>query len=173
MGRIWDEAKNTKLLMDASPAIEVPVRIAGEERFAQNSVFVNGRNVHFLGKLSTAEIAGELAVAAIYVLPAKYEPFGLSALEAALSGCALVLGDIPTLREIWGEAAIYIDTNDAPALADVINGLLKQPVVRKEWGEKAKRRAAAFSTEEMVYKYWQLYGKVVKEKNALRKEEIV
>ncbi len=32
-------------------------------------------------------------------LPARYEPFGLSVLEAALSGCALVLGDIPSLRE--------------------------------------------------------------------------
>ena len=34
-------------------------------------------------------------------LPARYEPFGLSILEAALSGCALVLGDLPSLRELW------------------------------------------------------------------------
>ena len=173
MGRIWDEAKNTKLLLDASPAMEVPVRIAGEERFAQNNVSVNGSNVHFLGKLSTTQIANELAVAAIYVLPAKYEPFGLSALEAALSGCALVLGDIPTLREIWGEAAIFIDTNDAPALAAVINDLSAQPALCKEWGEKAKARAEAFSIEAMVHKYWQLYHTIIKEKIALRKEEIV
>ena len=173
MGRIWDEAKNTKLLIDASPRIEAPVRIAGDDRFAQNSLSVEASNVNFLGKLSTTQIADELAAAAIYMLPAKYEPFGLSALEAALSGCALVLGDIPTLREIWGDAAIYIDTNDAPALANVVNILLNQPAQRKEWSEKAKRRAAAFSTEEMVHNYWQLYRQVIEEKKTLRKEETV
>ena len=54
--------------------------------------------------------------AAIYALPARYEPFGLSILEAALSGCALVIGDIPSLREIWADAALFVpsDGHDAP-----------------------------------------------------------
>ena len=54
-----------------------------------------------LGKLPAAEMKLWFAHAAIYCLPARYEPFGLSVLEAGLSGCALVLGDIPSLREIW------------------------------------------------------------------------
>ena len=57
-------------------------------------------------------LARKMAEASIYALPARYEPFGLSALEAALSGCALVLGDIPSLREIWGPAAIYVPADD-------------------------------------------------------------
>ena len=61
-----------------------------------------------LGRLSAGELADWYARAAIYALPARYEPFGLSALEAALSGCALVLGDIPSLREIWGDAALFV-----------------------------------------------------------------
>jgi len=36
-----------------------------------------------------------------------YEPFGLAPLEAALSRCAIVANDIPSLREVWGSAAMY------------------------------------------------------------------
>ena len=43
--------------------------------------------------------------APIFVSVARYEPFGLSVLEAAQAGCALVLSDIPTFRELWDGAA--------------------------------------------------------------------
>jgi glycosyltransferase involved in cell wall biosynthesis len=65
--------------------------------------------------------------AAIYVLPARYEPFGLSALEAALSGCALVLGDLPSLREIWGETAVFIPPDDSEALHSAVSALIGSP----------------------------------------------
>ena len=58
-----------------------------------------------------------IARAAIYALPAHYEPFGLSILEAAMSGCALVLGDIPSLREIWGDAAVFVHPDNRDAVA--------------------------------------------------------
>ncbi|HEX8331162.1 MAG TPA: glycosyltransferase family 4 protein, partial [Segetibacter sp.] len=98
MGRIWDEGKNIKLLIEAASKIKCEIRIAGDNTFETDSLEINGSNITFLGKLNTTEIARELSKASIYVLPAKYEPFGLSALEAALSGCALVLGDIDSLK---------------------------------------------------------------------------
>jgi hypothetical protein len=61
-------------------------------------------------------LAAQLAEASIYALPARYEPFGLSVLEAALSGCALVLGDVPSLREVWGDAAVYVPPGRRPRL---------------------------------------------------------
>ena len=72
-------------------------------------------HVRLLGKLSESELARHYARAAIYCLPARYEPFGLSVLEAALSGCALVLGDIPSLRENWTGAAEFAPPDDASA----------------------------------------------------------
>ena len=44
---------------------------------------------------------------AIYLCASRYEPFGLAPLEAALCGCALVLRDLPSLREIWGNSALF------------------------------------------------------------------
>jgi glycogen synthase len=106
----------------------------------------------------------------VYVLPAKYEPFGLSALEAALAGCALVLGDIPTLREIWQDAAIYVDTTDAKALADAVNTIIEDDSKRKGLSNKAKARASNFSAETMAENYWQIYRQMVAQ-NVKQKEK--
>ncbi len=171
MGRIWDEAKNIRLLVDAAPFINAPVKIAGDNNFAQNSFETASSKVDYLGKLPTQEVAKQLSTAAVYVLPAKYEPFGLSALEAALSGCALVLGDIPSLKEIWKDAAVYVDTDDAEALAKAINALVDTKDALEKWGEKAKARAMKFSATAMAENYWKMYRHLVKQTKALSKHE--
>jgi glycosyltransferase involved in cell wall biosynthesis len=66
-----------------------------------------------------------LARASIYVHPARYEPFGLAILDAALAGCALVLGDIPSLRELWHDAAIFVPTEDAARLSRELTALIE------------------------------------------------
>ena len=105
-GRLWDEAKN----MRALAAVASDLAVAGLCRRRGNSI-----RMEPLRDIRTCKCSGGLpawrwrswfARAPIYALPAHYEPFGLSALEAGLAGCALVLGDIPSLREIWGEAAL-------------------------------------------------------------------
>src|SRR5690606_8377688 len=104
-------AKNLAQLDAVATELPWPVYVAGstEHPDGGNAAF---DSVETLGVLSRAEMKHWLGRASIYVLPARYEPFGLSALEAALSGCALVLGDIPSLREVWGPAATYVDPAD-------------------------------------------------------------
>ena len=46
----------------------------------------------------------------MYAATARYEPFGMEVLEAALSRCAIIANDIPSFREIWGDDAIYFRT---------------------------------------------------------------
>ena len=72
--------------------------------------------------------------------PARYEPFGLSPLEAALAGCALVLGDIPSLREVWGDAALYVRPDDPDALRQAIAALAGD---RRRRDASARRRRGA------------------------------
>ena len=99
-GRVWDAAKNFAILDRVAPQLNWPVFIAGDS-MPPNGEARNFPNLHSLGRLPFERLAGHLGSASIYALPALYEPFGLSVLEAALSGCALVLGDIPSLRELW------------------------------------------------------------------------
>ncbi len=62
-----------------------------------------------LGLLAPAELADGMRARIHLCVAGLYEPFGLSVLEAALSGCALVLGDIPSLRENWDGAADFAE----------------------------------------------------------------
>lgn len=171
MGRVWDEAKNIRLLVDAAPQAGCEVRIAGDQQFAHNSVDVESGNTLYLGKLDTPRVAEELAAASVYVLPAKYEPFGLSALEAAYSGCALVLGDIPSLREIWGFAAIYVDTADETSLAKTISDLMNNKKKREEYGKRAETRSRLYGAVTMAAAYAQVYTSLAHPQHQYAKQE--
>lgn len=73
------------------------------------------------------------------------EPFGVGILEAARERCALVLADIPSLREPWEDAAIFVDPVDSRALREVLACLIDAPRVRADLGELARRRAEEHS----------------------------
>ncbi len=53
-------------------------------------------------------MATAYAAATVFASMARYEPFGLAVLEAAQAGMRLVLSDIPTFRELWDGAAIFV-----------------------------------------------------------------
>ena len=112
-GRLGDAAKNMAALGAAAEGLSWPVHVAGAARDPSGEQEVPA-HLHLLGRLAPEELADHLSEAAIYCLPALYEPFGLSILEAALSGCALVLGSLPSLREVWGEAAVYVPPRSLP-----------------------------------------------------------
>jgi glycosyltransferase involved in cell wall biosynthesis len=103
------------------------------------------------------QLAERLATSAIYALPARYEPFGLSALEAGLSGCALVLGDIPTLREVWGAAAMFVPPDDHAALAETLDGLISNSALRADLAQRARSRAENFSPARVAAGYLEAY----------------
>ena len=99
-----------------------------------------------------------MAEAAIFVAPARYEPFGLAVLEAAASGCALVLGDIPTLRELWDGAAMFVAPDSPEALRDTLLRLIDDEALRTELQSAAGERARAYGRDRMVDGYVALYA---------------
>jgi glycosyltransferase involved in cell wall biosynthesis len=90
-------------------------------------------------------------------MPARYEPFGLSILEAGLSECALVLGDIPSLREGWEGAAVFVAPEDREGLRAAIGRLIDHPAQRAELGRRARERGREFTAARMVDGYRRLY----------------
>jgi len=161
-GRIWDEAKNIRALAEVAPELPWPVYVAGEQRQAGVASAFEfsakaGRQMQSLGKLNPQALTKWFSIAAIYALPAKYEPFGLSALEAALCGCALVLGDIPSLREVWGDAAIYVPPSNTEILKSELLHLLRDEEHRLEMSTKAHRVAQQYTPARMAASYVELY----------------
>jgi glycosyltransferase involved in cell wall biosynthesis len=116
---------------------------------------------HLLGQISEDELARWLSRAAIFAHPARYEPFGLAVLEAALSGCALVLGDIESLRELWDGAAEFVPPRDEDALADRIEALARDGPRRAALAARGRSRALAFTPARMADGYLALYGAVI------------
>ena len=152
-GRVWDDAKNLRLLAQVAPRLGWPVRIAGpltDDRGFEHAVM--------LGRLPGPAVAQELAHASIYALPARYEPFGLSALEAAFAGCALVLGDIPSLRELWDGDALFVAPDDPDGLERALCTLMNDAPLRTTFGRKAAARASRYTMDGMVAGYLARYA---------------
>jgi glycogen synthase len=159
LGRLWDEGKNIGALAQAAESLRWPVYVAGDEKHPADGGSDTGwGNLRSLGKLSSGEVAQQLAVTSIYVLPARYEPFGLSALEAALSGCALVLGDIPSLREVWGDAALFVHPSDIHTLTSCLQMLIENPTERERLAHGAYARATLYTPKRMAAEYMEAYG---------------
>ena len=166
-GRVWDEAKNITRLDAVAAAINWPVEVAGNFRHPDGCER-HFSNLRLLGPLSSKELAERMARAAIYVLPARYEPFGLSILEAALCRCALVIGDIPSLHEVWVDAATYVPPDDEQAIRSAIERLTDSPHNCEEMGRRARKRALRFGLEALSSRYLDAYEEVIGAFNARR-----
>ena len=159
-GRIWDEAKNVAAVAAVAADLPWPVYVAGEDRHPDGGgVSLDG--VRRLGRLDEPSLARWYGRASIYALPARYEPFGLTPLESALAGCALVLGDIPTLREIWGDAACFVRPDDHDALANALAELAGNPAERREFVGRSRTRARQLTPRRMAADYMAAYGELL------------
>jgi glycogen(starch) synthase len=152
-GRLWDEAKNIAALGRVADQVPWRICVAGDGD-------PGNPRLHRLGFLSEDRLAHWLARASIYAAPAYYEPFGLAILEAARAGCALVLGNIPSLREVWGDAAEYVDPDDPDDLQRTLNGLIDRPQRLREMMERAWRRAQRYSDTRMAAGYMHCYRRL-------------
>lgn len=106
------------------------------------------RWTHLQG-LSGAELESLYRSAFVVVLPSFEEGFGLPAIEAMAYGCPTILSDIGALREVGGDAALYIDPHDDGAsLRSCLQFLLQNPSEWTRLSELGRKRAAQFSWAE-------------------------
>jgi glycosyltransferase involved in cell wall biosynthesis len=144
VGRLWDPVKNAALLDGVAGELEVPFLAAGAQ-CGPHGETIALRNLLPLGQLDGRKLAALLAAQPVFVSAATFEPFGLAVLEAAAAGCALVLSDIPTFRELWDGAAVFADANDPAAFGAAIAAILADPAEREALGTSAASRAERFT----------------------------
>lgn len=158
-GRLWDDGKNVAVLDAAAGLGAAPVLAAGP------LVGPNGQrrelaNIRHLGRLSSTDMAAALRRASVYATAARYEPFGLGVLEAAQAGCALVLSDIATFRELWDGAAVFVPADDPDGFARAFDQLLADPAEAAAMAAAAQARAARYTVEAMSRGVLAIYGQV-------------
>lgn len=147
-GRLWDEGKNFAALDRAAAHLSIPVLAAGSTE-GPDGTSIRALHAQMLGPLSETEVARYLNARPIFVSAARYEPFGLAVLEAAQAGCPLVLSDIPTFRELWRDAAIFVSADDSSAIAGAIEMLAGDREKHRRLGQAAEERARVYSSDAM------------------------
>ncbi|MBA2918988.1 glycosyltransferase [Sphingomonas sp. MAH-20] len=155
-GRLWDEGKNLATI-DRAAALAASRIVAAGPLAGPNGTAIALDNVETLGSLSDHDIARRFAARPVFVSAALYEPFGLAALEAAQAGCALVLSDIPTFRELWDGAAWFVYPHDAAGFAHAIDTVIGDPELRSRLGEAARERAGDYTVDRMAAGMLALY----------------
>jgi glycosyltransferase involved in cell wall biosynthesis len=158
-GRLWDEGKNVATLDAAAAEIHAPFQAAGSTE-GPNGAQIGLTALKPLGQLSDERLAGLLAARPIFASAALYEPFGLSALEAAQAGCALVLSDIDAHRELWDGAATFVDPRHPAAFADAINDLLGDQSERDRRRLMAHERSRQYTAAAMARGMADIYTRV-------------
>jgi glycogen(starch) synthase len=159
-GRLWDVAKGLLFLEQIAPELSWPVYAAGSFRQPSGGTQRIG-HIRALGHLDADSVAKFLSIASIYAAPALYEPFGLAVLEAALSGCALVLSDLPSFRENWSGAALLLPTNDRDRWRAALNDLANNCEIRSTLARRAFIRATELRPAEMGGRYLSTYREVL------------
>jgi len=169
VGRLVDAGKQVSLLTQHEHP--VPVCIVGAEQTvampripirADVKVAVAETSVAICGPQTEAQLRALYSRSSIYAATARYDPLGMQALEAAFSRCAIVANDIPSFREVWGDAALYFHANDAASLAASIRRLNDDRTMRRAYAELAYTRARErFTSKRMIDNYIQLYRGLV------------
>ena len=165
VGRLWDAGKQLSLLTQRT--LPLPVCIVGTDQpsvpahlpiRADVKVATDEVCVALKGPQTEAQLRVLYSRSSIYVATSRYEPFSMSALEAAFSRCAIIANDIPSLREIWGDTAVYFRTNDPESLAEKIRLLSENGDLQRSYAGLAYSRARErFTAKRMIDEYLDLY----------------
>jgi glycosyltransferase involved in cell wall biosynthesis len=166
-GRLWDEAKNMAILSDLD--CRLPIVVAGSASQEDLHAPKFSSNVTLAGKLDEEELVALFRKSSIYVATSIYEPFGLAPLEAGLCGCAVVANDIPSLREVWADGAVYFGNSDA--LNRVLAELSNSPALLDRCRRASLQRAMQFTRDRMVKSYLALYNHLISTQQQTRKYE--
>ena len=160
-GRLWDEGKDLASLERAAARLGDALTVSAAGSLdGPNGQHMRLSQVQALGRLDDLDLAAKLAQRPVFVSPSRYEPFGLAVLEAAQAGCALVLSDIATFRELWDGAASFFPPGDDAALAARITELVAEPDRRAALGAAAQARSARYTPQAMADATLKLYARL-------------
>jgi glycosyltransferase involved in cell wall biosynthesis len=148
-----DPRKDVKTLLEAWALLPSELKAgrslivagSGGASFAEESLGAVPAGVKFPGYVPDEELPALYAGAEAFVVCSLYEGFALPALEAMAAGAPVVASDIPTHREVCGEAAHYFPAGDAQALAERIEAFFYNPDLRADLTRAGRRRAAGLS----------------------------
>jgi glycosyltransferase involved in cell wall biosynthesis len=150
--------KNVDVVLGQAQALDeagIDLVVAGGASgiFAEQMQLARNSNVHRVGVVSDDELAAFYESALCLAFPSTTEGFGIPPLEAMAKGCAVISSDAASLREVGGDAVIYVKPDDPTGWREAIIGLSANSQRRAELAAKGRQRAALFSWKHSAELY--------------------
>lgn len=162
VGRL-EKKKNLSMLIKACVKANQHLILAGSFGFGADEIKEEVKATHglvqTLGYVPDQDLAGLMRNAHAYVFPSRYEGFGIPALEAFAAEVPLIASDIPALREVAGDAAIFAHPTSVNQWGESL-GRMKNEELRKELIEKGKEQLKKFSWNRTAEKTWDVLRSV-------------
>jgi glycosyltransferase involved in cell wall biosynthesis len=149
------ERKNPLAAAEAATAVDLPLVVVGPTRDATLAGELVRRGADVRGYVTKAELADLYRGAACLVMPSRYEGFGLPVLEAMASGTPVVATPDTALREVAGDAAIFVEPED------LAEGVRRAIADRQRLAAEGLERAGGFSWPETARRTVALYREVL------------
>lgn len=115
-----------------------------------------GQNIYLPGFVDDESLQKMYQNALLSVYPSLYEGFGLPPLESMTFGCPVINSDIPALREISGDAALYANPYDIKDITDKINLLLADENLQQQLREKGLEQIKKYSWEKSAKQVYEI-----------------
>ena len=125
--------------------------------------------IKFLGHVPIEDLVKIYNAALVFVYPSLYEGFGMPVLEAMACGCPVITSNISSLPEVAGDASILIDPLDIKQIADAIEKVSTDHVLRQQMTHEGIERARLFSWESCARKTLEGYEKAISLINNFKK----
>ena len=116
---------------------------------------------HFTGFLRGADVQKMFAYSDVYVMPSVSEPFGISPLEAMITGVPTIISKQSGVAEVL-KYSIKVDFWDVDALADAMYGLLRYPALAHTAAEKGYDEVNALKWDHAAAKMKHIYESTLK-----------
>lgn len=124
-----------------------------EETKVANSVILTGY-------VPEADLPALYSGAICFVYPSYFEGFGLPPLEAMKCGAPVIVGDQTSLPEVVGDAGLIVDPFDVSSIAEAIEKLINDSVLRQELSVKGRKRAETFDWKKTAQQTLEIYQQV-------------
>ncbi len=158
-----DPRKNLQNLIDSFVELKLQdyklVLVGKSSSHFNIKLKVDSESIIFTGFITDNDLSVLYRNCDFFVYPSLYEGFGIPPLEAMSCGCAVLTSAIPSIVEICGDAALYINPLNKESIKEGILKMISDDTLKKEFQARGIIRAEKYNWNDSGSKLYQLIKK--------------